>query len=274
MALHIGARRSAEAASPWTRGFTPDGCWRDPTSISNRSAVLLTEASGSGDEFGPYLIHTDPSGRVLEAPIPLPNLRGFPSTLSGTEVNRLVQSVSNPQRTLAANLPDSGGFEGMALNASRTKLYTLLEKAINGDPLRERLIISEFSLRTSTYIGKTFAYIMDQASHAIGDFTALTDRQFVIIERDSGQGDAGDPRFTKPARFKKFFHVDLDRIDANGNLIKEEVADLMNIYDLRDVAEDGRTTTVFTFLFVTMEDVLVLDNNRLGSTTTLDCPGT
>ena len=45
-------------------------------------------------------------------------------------VNPLVQAVSNPQRTLAANLPDSGGFEGMALNASRTRLYTLLEKAI------------------------------------------------------------------------------------------------------------------------------------------------
>ena len=216
-----------------------------------------------GDEFGPYLIHTDSSGRVLEAPIPLPNLRGFPSTLGGTEVNPLVQSVSNPQRTLAANLPDSGGFEGMALNASRTKLYTLLEKAINGDPLRERLIISEFNLRSRKYTGKTFAYIMDQASHAIGDFTALTDRQFVIIERDGGQGDAGDPRFTNPARFKRIFRIDLDRIDANGNLIKEEVADLMNIYDPRDVAGDGRTTTVFTFPFVTIEDVLVLDNNRL-----------
>ena len=31
-----------------------------------------------GDEFGPYLLHTDVSGRVLEAPIPLPNFRGVP----------------------------------------------------------------------------------------------------------------------------------------------------------------------------------------------------
>ena len=52
-------------------------------------------------------------------------------------------------------------------------------------------------------------------------------------------------------------------MDASGTLIKEEVADLMNIYDPRDVAEDGRTNTVFTFPFVTIEDVLVLDNNRL-----------
>ena len=30
-----------------------------------------------GDEFGPFLLHTDAIGRVLEAPIPLPNFRGF-----------------------------------------------------------------------------------------------------------------------------------------------------------------------------------------------------
>jgi hypothetical protein len=216
-----------------------------------------------GDEFGPYLLHTDSTGRVLEAPIPLPNFRQLPSTLGGTEVNPLVQAVSNPQRTLAANLPDSGGFEGMALDASRTKLYTLLEKAINGDAVRTRLIISEFSLRARAYTGKTFAYIMDSPSNAIGDFTALGDRQFLIIERDGGQGDASDLRFTNPARFKKIFKIDLDRIDASGNLIKEEVVDLMSIYDPRDVAGDGRTNTVFTFPFTTIEDVLVLDNNRL-----------
>jgi hypothetical protein len=216
-----------------------------------------------GDEFGPYLVHTDSHGRVLETPIPLPNLRSLPTTLGGTEVNPLIQAVSNPQRTLAANLPDSGGFEGMALNASGTKLYGLLEKAINGDPVRERLIISEFSLGSRKYTGKSFAYILDSASNAIGDFTALTDRVFLIIERDGGQGDASDPRFTSPARFKKIFKIDLDRADANGNLVKEEVADLMNIYDPRDVAGDGRTKTVFTFPFTTIEDVLVLDNNRL-----------
>lgn len=216
-----------------------------------------------GDEFGPFLIHTDANGRVLEAPIPLPNFRRFPSTAGGAEVNPLVQAVSNPIRTLAANLPDSGGFEGMALNKSGTRLYTLLEKAINGDPVRTRLIISEFSLGQRKYTGKTFAYPLDAPANAIGDFTALTDREFVIIERDGGQGDASDPRFTNPARFKKIFRVDLDEVDATGTLIKEEVVDLMNIYDPRDVAEDGPAKTVFTFPFTTIEDVLVLDNNRL-----------
>jgi hypothetical protein len=216
-----------------------------------------------GDEFGPFLIHTDAHGRVLEAPVPLPNFRHFPSTLGGTEVNPLVQAVSNPVRTLAANLPDSGGFEGMALNESGTRLYALLEKAMNGDSVRTRLIISEFSLGGRRYTGRTFAYLMDAPGNAIGDFTALTDREFLIIERDGGQGNAADPRHANPARFKKIFRIHLDRVDAQGNLTKEEVADLMNIYDPRDVADDGAGNTVFTFPFVTIEDVLVLDNNRL-----------
>jgi hypothetical protein len=104
---------------------------------------------------------------------------------------------------------------------------------------------------------------MDAPGNAIGDFTALSDREFLIIERDGGQGEASDPRFGNPARFKRIFRIDLDQVDAQGNLIKEEVADLMNIYDPRDVADDGSARTVFTFPFVTIEDVLVLDNNRL-----------
>jgi hypothetical protein len=218
-----------------------------------------------GDEFGPYLVHTDAHGRVLEAPIPLPNLRRLPNTPGGTVVNPLVQSPSNPQlaRAADANLPNSGGFEGMALNARGTMLYALLEKALNGDPVRERLLIHEFSLKARAYTGETWGYIMDSPGNAIGDFTALSNRAFLVIERDNGQGNVSDPRFTQPARFKKIFKVDLDSADADGNLVKEEIADLMNIYDPRDVVGDGRTSTVFTFPFVTIEDVLVLDNNTL-----------
>ena len=54
-----------------------------------------------GVEFGPYLLHTDSQGRLLEAPIPTPG----------------VQSPSNP--TLNGekpNLADSKGFEGMAIS--------------------------------------------------------------------------------------------------------------------------------------------------------------
>ena len=164
-----------------------------------------------GDEFGPYLLHTD-AWTCARGADSTPNFRALPSTVGGTEVNPLVQAVSNPVRTLAANLPDSGGFEGMALNKSGTRLYALLEKAINGDTLRTRLLINEFSLGQRKYTGKTFAYIMDAPGNAIGDFTALTDREFIIIERDGGQGDASDARHQSGA-LQEDFRIDLDEVE-------------------------------------------------------------
>lgn len=82
---------------------------------------------------------------------------------------------------------------------------------------------------------------------------------FVLFAHSASAAELLD----RAARVKKIYRVDLDEVDAQGLLIKQEVADLMNIYDPRDVAGDGRTNTVFTFPFTTIEDVLVLDNNRL-----------
>jgi len=218
-----------------------------------------------GDEFGPFLLHTDKDGRVLDAPEALPNFHGFPSVLGGTQINPTVQSPSNPLLANAsdANLPNSGGFEGMAANPLGTRLYPLLEKAINGDPVRNRLWIHEFNPFSKRYTGRKFGYVMENNSHAIGDMTALSDTAFLVIERDNGQGDAGNPNFTNPARFKKIFKIDFDQVDTDGNLKKQEIADLMNIYDPKDIAGDGKSNTVFTFPFVTIEDVLVLDNTTL-----------
>ncbi|MFM2420807.1 MAG: hypothetical protein RL385_5530, partial [Pseudomonadota bacterium] len=82
-----------------------------------------------GDEFGPFLLKTDKTGKVLRAPIALPNFRPAGSTSTGATV----QSPQSPYLAGAsANLGRSSGFEGMALNASRTKLYPLLEGTVTG----------------------------------------------------------------------------------------------------------------------------------------------
>jgi len=151
----------------------------------------------------------------------------------------------------------------MALNTSGTRLYALLEKAINGDAQRNRRWIHEFNPFTKKYTGNSFAYPVESAGNSIGDFTALSDDEYVVIERDGGQGDASNPNFPSPAKFKKIYRVNLKEADADGNLVKHEVADLLNIYDPKDVVGNGKENTVFTFPFTTIEDVLVLDNNTL-----------
>lgn len=194
-----------------------------------------------GDEFGPFLIHTDRAGRVLEAPHALPG----------------VQSPQNPYLgTATPSLGRSKGFEGMAITPDGRRLYTLLEGPLTTDPDQRRLRINEFDLRSRRYTPRHWAYRMeaDAASgQAIGDLTAVTDRVFLVIERDSLEGPA--------ASFKKIYVVDLDDVDDDGFLVKREVADLLHIVDPHRL---GGATDTFRFPFTTIESVIPLSRVHLG----------
>ncbi len=225
-----------------------------------------------GEEFGPYLVKTDATGKVLRSEIALPrptNVGGNPINLG---VNPIIQSPQNPNPQGTNNLPQSGGFEGLAINASGTKLYPILERPVTTDPNPSRLLISELDLNTETYTGNTFGYRLDPNGTNIGDFTAIDDRRFLVIERDGRQGDPTNPSFLNPAQFKKIFLADIGQLDAEGFVSKTELVDLMNIADPNDLNGDGKTT--FNFPFVTIEDVLLVnartllvlnDNNYPGS---------
>jgi hypothetical protein len=160
-----------------------------------------------GDEFGPFLIHTDATGRVLEAPYPLPG----------------VQSPQNPFLGGTPNLPQSRGFEGMAIAPNGRTLYPMLEGALTTDPDQQRLIVNEFSLANRMYTGRQWFYRLESATHAIGDLTTVDSHRFLVIERDNLQGPA--------AAFKKIFLVDFRKTGPDGFLLKREVADLLNIRD-------------------------------------------
>src|SRR5918999_787485 len=153
-----------------------------------------------GEEFGPFLVHTDATGKVLEAPIQLPG----------------VQSPQNPflPHPDAWTLRASRGFEGMARSVDGKTLYPMLEGALRNDPDPRRRIVNEFDLRSRTYTGRTWQYRVDAGfpDAVIGDFTALDAHRFVLIERDDAQG--------ADARQKKIYRVDLRRVDADGSLEK------------------------------------------------------
>ncbi|NER83532.1 MAG: glycerophosphodiester phosphodiesterase, partial [Leptolyngbya sp. SIO1D8] len=151
-----------------------------------------------------------------------------------------------------ANLRGSRGYEGMAFSPDRQTLYPMLEGTVFGDP-EASLRIYEFDVATSAFQGLVGLYQMEAANHAIGDFTPINENEYLVIERDGLQREA--------AEFKKIFKVDLSQVDAEGFVEKTEVVDLLNIADPDDLNGDGETT--FTFPFVTIEDVLVIDENTL-----------
>jgi hypothetical protein len=190
-----------------------------------------------GEEFGPFLVKTDATGKVLRSEVATPG----------------VKSPDSPYTAGTVNLGGSRGFEGMAINHSGDKLYTLLEGTVTGDPAKS-LRISEFSIDNEAYTGNSFLYKLDALGTNIGDMTAISDTLFMVIERNGGTGTSGTP-------FKKIFTVDATQIDANGFAKKTELVDLMNIADPHDLNGDGSTT--FTFPYVTIEDVLLVNPSTI-----------
>ncbi|MFB2833897.1 esterase-like activity of phytase family protein [Floridanema evergladense] len=188
---------------------------------------------------------------------------GLFSDFSDTAVNErqdllvtdVVRSPDNPDvlaGRATANLGRSRGYEGLAINPQKTKLYALLEGPVTGDP-QDALRINSFDLEKNQFRGSVGFYRMEAAGNSIGDFTVINENEYLVIERDQNQGDA--------ARLKKIYKIDLSRKDANGYVAKEEVADLLNIQDPNDLNRDGSRT--FRFPFVTIEDVLVVDRNTI-----------
>jgi len=200
-----------------------------------------------GDEFGPFLLHTDRTGKVLEAPFPLPGVKSPQNPFLGTGT---------------PNLPRSKGFEGMAISPNGKALYPLLEGPLTTDPDQRRLIINEFSLEQERYTGRQWFYRLETLGFAIGDMTAFAEGKFLVIERDNFEGAA--------AMFKKIFVVDFDDVDSEGFLVKREVADLLHI---RDPFHLGGASDVFRFPFVTIESVLPLGNRRLAVLNDNNYPG-
>lgn len=217
-----------------------------------------------GDEFGPFLLHAAANGELLDAPIPLPNFLNLGD-------KSLVQSPDNPEFALSseqeriarANLSSSKGFEGLAINASKTKLYAMLEGSLVPEAQRDRLLINEFDLATKRYTGEVFSYQLEDTTHAIGDLTAINDHEFLVIERDNKQGDPNNPEFTTPAQFKRIYKIDISKLDSEGFVDKELLVDLLNIPDPRNIGGNGTTNGIFTFPFVTIESVLPLNNKTL-----------
>jgi hypothetical protein len=201
-----------------------------------------------GEEFGPFLLHTDASGKVLAAPVPLPG----------------VQSPQNPYLLDpdAWTLRASRGFEGMAGSVDGKRLYPMLEGALRDDPDPRRRILNEFDLRASTYTGRRWQYHVDAGfpDAVIGDLTALDQHRFVLIERDDAQG--------AEARQKKIYLVDLRRVDATGFLDKRLVLDLLAIPDPDGISLPARPGEFgvgdpFSFPLQSVESLEVLGGERL-----------
>jgi hypothetical protein len=208
-----------------------------------------------GEEFGPFLVNTDDTGKVLRAPIPLPDVKSPDYPPDDAE------PFAGP-----ANLARSNGFEGMALSKDGRTLLPTLEGPVAGDDPHLRRMY-EFDLRSGRYTTTRRTYRVDDPSLLVSDLTALDEDHLVALERDNFQGPA--------ARHKRGFVVDLGAGDGAGDgaaptapLPKREVVDLLNLADPNGISLPGRLGDFglgnpFAMPYVTIEAVLPQGGKRL-----------
>lgn len=217
---------------------------------------LQRAADGSywiGDEFGPYLLHFDKDGVLIDAPIGLPDPFNKGKELRSPQ-NQWNKANINYVEPL---VPRSGGFEGMALSKDGRYLYPILEKPLVNDP-EGPLIISQFDLEKKAYTGKYYLFKLEGKATNIGDFQLFNDHEGVIIERDGSQN--------KLDGHKKLIKV---KLKESGQLIDRELLlDLMKIANpdmLYTKVREGDIGTgkEFAFPFETIEDVIIENGTTL-----------
>jgi len=203
-----------------------------------------------GDEFGPFLLHTDSTGVLLGPPIALPGVRSPQHPTLGSE---------------APNLPRSGGFEGMALTPDGRALLAVLEHArTDAGP---ELDVYRFDLMASRYTHgdpnePAYRHRMEPGATSVTEFVHWHDDAYLLIERDDAEGPN--------ARIKRIFQVDLHDAPSGGVLPKSLVVDLLNVADPDDLA--GLGTDRFTLPYFTTEAIAVIDDSTIAVLTDNNYP--
>lgn len=208
-----------------------------------------------GEEFGPYILHVDKDGTLLDAPYAYPD----------------VKSPSNP--TLGAeeepNLRNSKGFEAMATDGRY--LCPIFEGYLDEATDKRVRVISQFDTETGKYTGKTWDYLSEDDDALIGDAFLTKDGRLLMLERDDFLGSE--------AQLKKVFEVkDFADAKAGSTLKKDLMADLLDIANPGKIGmvSDARAYGVgdpFQFALLSVETIIQLEDGRYLTALDNNFPG-
>jgi hypothetical protein len=229
-----------------------------------------------GDEFGPYLIRVDMTGKVEAV---------FETQVDGKPARSpdhyAVTAPAAPNAAVAFNVRRSKGYEGMAASPDGKFLYPLLEgplwdtdkkdfeKTADG---KTYLRILEFDVAAEKWTGRHWKYVLEANTHSIGDFNMIDGSTGLIIERDDGEGTAdracpeGVKRpdcFHDLAKFKRIYKIEINDANAGQAARKIGSIDLMKIADPDRKARKPLTNGALAFPFFTIENVDVIDASHI-----------
>ncbi|OHV72213.1 esterase-like activity of phytase family protein [Ensifer sp. LCM 4579] len=229
-----------------------------------------------GEEFGPYILKFDMSGKLTDV---IPTMVGETPVLSPDNPTLTLQADPS-KKTPAFNLKRSGGYEGLALSKDGTKLFGLLEGPLWTDDEtveqadgRPALRIVELDVASKSWTGRSWLYPLAEGGEAIGDFNMLDEKTALVIERDNGAGTldkaCADPKDPKPdcfavgSKVKRIYKIEISDENAGKAVRKIGYIDLLNISDPDNRKRQGDGEGHYDMPFVTIENVDRVDDTHI-----------
>ena len=228
-----------------------------------------------GEEFGPFLIRADMTGKI--------------EAIFETQVDGQVARSPDHPAVTTPNAPGgavdfrvrrSKGFEGMAASPDGRFLYPLLEGAL-WDPAtraleqvngREYLRILEFDVQAGRYTGRHWKYVLDDNGLSIGDFNMIDATTGLIIERDDNEGvperacpagQRAENCFHALPRIKRVWKIEMTDANAGNAVRKIGFIDLLKIRDPNNRSRVPLSGGHFQMPFFTIENVEVVDDDHI-----------
>jgi len=232
------------------------------------SMVLLPDGTlWIGDEFGPFLLHFDAEGKLLEPPVQPPEG---------------LHSPDHPIRPAdEAMVPRSAGFEAMALGTDPFNpvpiLVAMIEKPLSPEN-RVRLNHEERGNLMTRFFHTVprnaadvemdddarglltpMTYPLAAEADAVGGASRTPAKppsgyDLILIERDSEEADAASHKTLALAVIRP---NEFDEFEARRVLI----ADLLDLADPEDLDGDGSNR--FRFPYLTIESVVAVDERTV-----------
>lgn len=238
----------------------PDGTVLTGADVDPESFVRMNDGSfWVGDEFGPFLLHFGADGVLVGEPVPVVE------TVDGAVVELRspdhpdLRSLDESIAVARANVPRSGGLEGLARTPEGDHLYASVEKMLAGDRDPLHRLILEFTPADAAFTGRAWHYRVDMIGVSIASLEAVDRNVLLVLERDGKQGGE--------ASIKRIYRVDLRQAAPDGVLAKTLVADLLDIADPDGLtaAEEGAVGLGphYMFPYETPESLAILDPTTL-----------
>ena len=194
----------------------------DPYGLDSEGLVALKDGTfWISDEYGPWLVHVDAKGKMLERVGPFAGEKSLPKVLAKRRANRGMESLTVT--------PDGKYLVGLMQNPVDNP-----DIAIRKTSKLNRIVFFD----PKTGASWQYAYLMDETSSVVSEIAAITNTTFIVSERD--QLFAGDAKL--PAKLKRIYKIDIAKASdisdpsdsSSGKMVNGKTLEQLGEKELQD----------------------------------------